>query len=61
MILKATIFVKKTKLKFWHAKKIDLEKSFPTSPNMNYFVSVNVEINAFRIGPLSNIYYCEIK
>ena len=51
MLLKATIFVLKTKLKFWHAEKIDLEKSFPTSPNMTYFVSANAEIIAFKVRP----------
>ena len=39
--------------KIWHAEKIELEKSFPTNPNMtyfSYFAFAKAEIIAFEVG-----------
>ena len=45
----AVVFYQIPKSKFWHAEKIDLEKSFKMSTNLTSFAFVNTEIFSFKV------------
>ena len=43
------VFDQRPNSKFWHAKKIDFEKSFKMSTNLTYFAFLNAEIFSFKV------------
>ena len=51
----AVVFEQRPNLKFWHAEKIDLEKSFSTSTNFICFAFANLEIFGFKVG----VFFCK--
>ena len=42
------VFYQRRKSKFWHAEKIDLERSFKMSTNLTCFAFVSTEIFSFK-------------